>query len=512
MTDDPSLLARLPTGIPGLDPILEGGLLKGGVYIIQGSPGAGKTIMGNQICFSNAVRGETSVYVTLLAEAHARMLAHLRRMRFFDPTFVGDRVYYVSGFKVLEGDGLGGLLKVVRSAVTDHKASLLVLDGLISAEEAAGSDKDFKKFIHELQTFSNAVGTTVVLLSSTARRTSFHPEHTMVDGIIELVDELSELRAVRRLQVHKLRGAEPIRGRHTMEVSDEGIRVHPRIETQLALARSAREDGSGSSERVAFGIPRLDQMLHGGLPAASMTLVLGPSGSGKTLLGLQFLSEGARKNEAGLFFGFYERPPALIQKGERLNLALRSAEETGLLEILWQPPVEGVIDILGDRLLTAVRRRKVRRLCIDGIHGFQLAAEFPGRVRSVFSAFAEELEAAGVTTLYTMETPDLFGPRIEAPVSGLSPITQNILLLRHVELSSHLYRLISVMKLRDSDYDSTLREFRINDSGITVADTFESADQLMSGSAQRSTEVKREPRPRSGGQRKSGRKKPKRRP
>src|SRR5262249_47801067 len=142
------------------------------------------------------------------------------------------------------------------------------------------------------------------------------------------------------------------------------------------------------------------------------------------------------------------------------------------LEILWQPPIEGVIDILGDRLLTAVRRRNVRRLFIDGIHGFQLAAEFPGRVRSVFSAFAEEFEANGVTTIYTMETPDLFGPRIEAPVEGLSPITQNILLLRHVELSSHLYRLISVMKLRDSDYDSTLREFRISDSGISVADTF----------------------------------------
>jgi circadian clock protein KaiC len=453
------------------------------VFIVQGPPGAGKTILGNQLAFNVAGRGGRAVYITLLAEQHTRMMAHLHRLRFFDPGLAGEKVYYISGFKVLEKDGLQGLLATIRRALRDHKADLVVLDGLISAEEVAGSHTEFKKFIHELQTLTEMLGVTAVLLSSTERASSFRPEHTMVDGLIELSDEITHLRAIRRLQVLKLRGSRQARGQHTFEINDDGIRVHPRIETQLEL-RGTEPTRHTARDRRAFGIPPLDEMLRGGLPASSMTLLLGPSGSGKTILGLQFLAEGARRREPSLYFGFYEQPSALIEKGDRIRLGVKEAERSGLLEILWQPPVEGVIDILGDRLLTAVRRRKVRRLLIDGIHGFQLAAEFPGRVRSVFSAFAEELEANGVTTIYTMETPDLFGPRIEAPVSGLSPITQNILLLRHVELRSRLYRLISVMKLRDSAYDSALREFKIGEAGITVADTFQSADQVMSGNAQ----------------------------
>lgn len=485
MADERDPLERIPTGIPGLDPLLEGGLLKGGVYIVQGPPGAGKTIFGNQICFNVAATGGQAVYVTLLAESHTRMLAHLRRMKFCDPEAVGSRVYYVSGFKVLEGEGLGGLLKVIRTTVTDNRATFLVLDGLLSAEEASPSDKDFKKFIHELQTFTEMTGTTAVLLGSTARlRGGFHPEHTMVDGIIDLTDELVDLRALRRLQVRKLRGTQQIRGQHTIEISDDGIRVRPRIESQLALNNTANVEVLASPSRKAFGISRLDKMMMGGVPASSMTLVLGPSGSGKTVLGLKFLADGAEHGEPGLFFGFYERPQDLIRKGERLQFGTRRAHDTGGLHILWQPPIEGVIDLLGHRLLAAVREHKIRRLVIDGIHGFQLAAEFPGRVRSVFSAFAEELDALQVTTLYTMETPDLFGPRIEAPVSGLSPITDNIILLRHVELRSRLYRLISVLKLRDSAHDTAICEFRIDDSGVTVSDTFDGADQVMSGSAQ----------------------------
>src|SRR5207244_4436619 len=114
-------------------------LLRGGVFIIQGPPGAGKTILGNQLAFNVAGRKGRAVYVTLLAETHTRMMAHLARMKFFDARAVGEGVYYISGFKVLEKDGLGGLLTVLRAALTDHRADLVVLDGLTSAEEAAGS-------------------------------------------------------------------------------------------------------------------------------------------------------------------------------------------------------------------------------------------------------------------------------------------------------------------------------------------------------------------------------------
>ena len=77
-------LDRVPTGVPGLDTILQGGFLRGGIFIIQGAPGAGKTILGNQICFRHAATGGRAVYVTLLAESHARMLLHIAQLGFFE--------------------------------------------------------------------------------------------------------------------------------------------------------------------------------------------------------------------------------------------------------------------------------------------------------------------------------------------------------------------------------------------------------------------------------------------
>ena len=147
--DDP--MPRLPSGIAGLDTILKGGFLKNGVYIVQGTPGAGKTTLGNQIVFSHAAKGGRALYVTLLAETHARMLLHLQSMKFFDPSRIPDAITYISGFQALEEDGLKGLVTLLRREIQAHRASVLVLDGLVAAQERAASDTEFKKFIQALQ-------------------------------------------------------------------------------------------------------------------------------------------------------------------------------------------------------------------------------------------------------------------------------------------------------------------------------------------------------------------------
>jgi circadian clock protein KaiC len=144
-------LERVPTGVPGLDTILRGGVLGGGLYIIQGSPGAGKTILGNQICFRHVANGGRAVYVTLLAENHARMLLHIGQLGFFEETVIPDRLYYISAFRVLEGDGLAGVLDLLRREVQSHDGSVLIIDGLSAVEDTAASTREFKKFIHQLQ-------------------------------------------------------------------------------------------------------------------------------------------------------------------------------------------------------------------------------------------------------------------------------------------------------------------------------------------------------------------------
>ena len=110
----PPALQRIPSGVIGLDAVLDGGFLQGGTYIVAGMPGTGKTILGNQICFRHAAAGGRALYATLLAESHARMLLHLGTLRFFDASRLPDQVSYVSGLGALEGEGLPGLVTLLR--------------------------------------------------------------------------------------------------------------------------------------------------------------------------------------------------------------------------------------------------------------------------------------------------------------------------------------------------------------------------------------------------------------
>src|ERR1700709_592435 len=287
MSEDGGDLERLPSGIVGLDIILGGGFLKGGLYIIQGPPGAGKTTLGNQLCFNHIAQGARALYVTLLAEYHARMMQHLSIMSFFDISAIPDHLTYLNGLRVLHDEGLRGLLALLRREITTRGASVLVLDGIVSARRAAEDEQAFNEFVHELQMIAIATECTVFMLTS-SQGIKVTPEHTMVDGIIELTDQLVGWSAESSLQVVKFRGSAFLRGRHAFKITSDGIVVHPRIEA--LLARPSRPD-AGIPGKVSCGIDQLDVMIGGGLPASSTTMIMGPSGTGKTTLGLPFLAK-----------------------------------------------------------------------------------------------------------------------------------------------------------------------------------------------------------------------------
>jgi len=463
MTDEPTPLLRLSTGVPGLDRVLRGGLFERSVYIVEGPPGSGKTILGNQMCHHHAAAGHQAVYFTLLAESHTRMIQHLQGLAFFRLDLVGKLVHYNSGFKVLENEGLTGLLRAIRETVVPKRARVLVMDGLVSAVGAAPSGRDYRKFLHELQALAALVGCTMLLLVSGDGSLGVRAEDTIVDGILELTDELSMLRPLRHLQIKKLRGSDHVRGKHTIDIDKTGVSLLPRIEAQLLRLPADAKLEAGEA-RAGFGLPELDHMLGGGLPSCSTTMLLGPTGSGKTILGLQFLAAGAERGERGLYFGFFERPHALLEKSRRIGLEL--AEQRGLTRLAWEPFGEGSIDALGHRLLLLIEEHGPRRLVLDGLQGLQQAAHYPQRLRAVLSAIVDELHVRQITTLYTVETHELLEPVIRSPIDGISAVTHNMLLLRHIEIDRELQKVLSVLKLRDSGFDNRSREFRITDRGI----------------------------------------------
>ena len=473
-TENP-MAARVPSGMAGLDIILGGGFMLGGMYIIQGAPGAGKTIFTNQVSYNHVAIGGKALFVTLLAENHARMISNMRAMTFYDESVIPDRLSYLSAFAEMREGGLKALLDLLRREIMRRRTTLLVIDGLVSAGTSAASDKGFRELVHDLQEIALAADCTMFLTTSANNGVS--PEQTMVDGLIELNDRTYGWQAQSDLQVRKFRGSGFLRGRHSYKITNEGITVYPRIEALLARPSRPAE---AEFERTSTGLDRLDLMLGGGLPVASTTMLMGPSGSGKTTMGLHFLSRSSA-DEPGLMFGFYETPARLRAKVDRISPSLGALFDSGAVELLWQTPTSDLLDAYGERLLDAVHRKRIKRLFIDGLTAFQNNAIDPSRIGNFFSAIANEMRVLGVTTAYSMETPDIIGSGLRVPIENASSLAENIILMRFVEQRSRLYRLISILKARDSDFDPSLHEFTITTRGVSIDESSETAEAILSG-------------------------------
>jgi len=476
----PPPFATIPTHIPGLDAVLQGGLLRSGVYMVEGLPGAGKTILANQLCFAHAARGGRAVYLTLLAESHARMLNHLRSLTFYNGDAIGDALYYLSAFQTLEEGGLGGLLEVIRSAVRDRHATLLILDGLATARELNDSALSLRRFIQHLQLFLETLGCTALLLTRPAPDRG-DAEHTMVDGVIELRSERRHDAVRRLLTVTKLRGKGILEGDHSYAITGEGIAVYPRIDALYATSAPAPP---ADAAPMRFDIPTLDAMLGWGIRPGTTTLLLGASGTGKTLLGLSFLAAGVRAGQQGLYFGFSETSARLVALADRLGLGLGHAVEEDALDLLWQPLFAQILDALAGRLLDAVARRGVRRLCIDGLDGFRQAAPTPGRFNHFLAALTNELRVRGVTTVMSRETPEFLGRAATLPIDTGAALFENVIFLHGVESQAQAQRLLTIMKMREGGYDGTTREFAITAGGIVVAAPAARAAAIRGGGAQ----------------------------
>lgn len=471
-------LPRLSTGVPGLDQVLGGGFVEGASYIVQGQPGAGKTILGNQIAFATAASGRKVLYITLLAETHDRLFQALSTLDYFDTDRLGNGISYVSVFQTLNREGLHAVVDLLRRETKRQGATLLVFDGLLNARDRAPTDIDVKTFVAEVQSQAAFVGCTVLFLTS-AHLEDNSPEHTMVDGVCELHDEMVGVRTIRRMRVCKSRGSAALGGYHQYDITHEGVTVFPRLEA--ALATPSVKDVP-TTNPVSSGVPGLDELIGGGLPQGSMTMLLGPSGSGKTSFGINFLA-AAHVSEPALWFGFYETAERVLHKADALGLDLTRRFDSGVLDILWQPLTENLVDKMAYRLLDAVSEKGVKRLFLDSLGGFERAVTTKSRMVEFFAALTNELRARGVTTVATWELRDLFGSSVPGPGPEIASLLDNLIMLRQVEIRSDFKRVLSVMKVRDRAYSVKPQEVIIDGRGLEIAGPFEHATGISTGLA-----------------------------
>jgi circadian clock protein KaiC len=469
-------LRRLPTRVPGLDAVLDGGLMVGDTYLIAGTPGTGKTTLGNQLAFAHAAAGASVLFATLLTESHDRMLAHLEGFHFFDRALVGERIRYLSLLGVLQEEGIEGVMHVVLRTVRSHQSSLLIIDGAGVARMLTGSDFDYARFIHGLQARTALLGCTTLLL---AGEREADPVATHVDGVILLTNEPVQARDARWLRVMKLRGSDYLNGRHRFAIGDPGVTVFPRLEAAHARTEPAWHE---PDERLTLGVPGLDAMTGGGLPAGSATVVLGTPGAGKTLLGLHFLAEGARRGESGLIATFHETAAGLASTAERAGMDLSSYLDRELIRVLWRPPLELAPDEWAWQLLDIIDQHRPRRLVIDAFSDLLPLFAMPERRAFFTPALAQKLRDRGVTALINVEIDTFAAPELISPVQNVSASVDNAILLRTLELGSSLRRVVSILKERQTGFDPTIREFAIGSQGMVIGDPLD-ATGLLTGSA-----------------------------
>jgi circadian clock protein KaiC len=470
---------RIDSGVPRLDYLLSGGFFEGGLYIIQGHPGMGKTILANQCCFHRAKKGENCVYVSLLAETTGRMVGYLSSLSFVDQDLVGEQIHYVSGYQKLKENKESHFKDFIRSLIKQFNAKFLVIDGLDILRSAFETDYEYREFLHTLQTHIALTKCTTLLLMPTIQTDKAPLEHALCDGVIDIREWRNGARAIREVQILKMRGSSYLKGAHEIEITSEGFIIHPRTEVQFGKPT----EGSFSEERtrMPFGLKAFDEMLHGGIFSGSLTTLFGTPGTGKTSLGLSFLIEGAKNGEDGIYFGFYETPPRLIEKGESLGLDLKKYVDSGHIELQWQAAVENIADGLAERLLERIREKKQKKLrvFIDGMSGFRRAMAYPERFGSFLASLSNELRNVGATTLFSEES-EFFSSDPELPNRELGSVVDNVIFLRYFEQNSKMHRLISILKVRESDYEADIREFKITSKGIVIAKSI-SGEAILSG-------------------------------
>jgi circadian clock protein KaiC len=474
MSDEP--LKLVTTGVPNLDQILGGGLPLYSVNIIAGASGTGKTILTQQILFHNCRDDVRGIFFTTLSEPAFKMIRYQQQFSYFDLDRLNENIFFVDIGQVLRDGGLDEALRIINQHVEEQGASFIAIDSFKAIHDLAGSRAEVRRFGYDLAVSLAAWTCTSFLVGEYNHKEILsEPIFAVADGIFYMTNLKQGMQNVRRLNMIKMRGMDYFTGDHPVTISPAGISIYPRLKTPPVPKPTPT-----IKETISTGIHGLDLMVDGGIARGSATLVAGSAGTGKTLISLHFIVEGAKQGESGLYIAFQETPDHLKSIAAGFGWDLERFINQGLLRILYTSPVEMGVDEHAHAIRKAIEELGARRVVIDSLMDIEIATPDKVRYKDYVYSLVNDFRSWGVTSLLTSEIPEIFGS-LQLTAHGISFISDNVILLRYVEIGSSLRRGINVMKMRGQNHDKSVREFEITTEGLHVLDSFGEWASVLSG-------------------------------
>lgn len=474
MTDKVNI-RRLPTGVPGMDEVLGGGVPEFSFNLIAGAPGSGKTTLAHQMMFSLVSPDCKALFFTVVGEPPLKMLRYQQQFAFFDVAQVNKTIRYINLADVLQEGDFDRVLERIAQEVRDFSPRLVFVDSFRSVVQAGraegGKSSSLQHFIQQLGLqMTSWQATTFLIGEYTTPEAELSPIFTVADGIFWISQLTHRDSIVRKIQVMKIRGQSQKLGLHTFRIGPQGIEVFPRL-----ILDSGAVQVTGD-KRLSLGVPVLDQMMGGGLPAAYSMLLVGPSGSGKTVLATQFLEAGVKLGEPGVIAAFEKSPNQLLS--QRLNRLVTDGH-VGLIDTR---ALDLSIDEILHDMVALIKKMNAKRVVIDSLSGFELALApvFRENFRETLYRLVAVLTGMGVTVVMTAELEDRYTD-LRFSSYGNAFLTDAIVMQRYVELKGQLRKVISVIKVRASEHSKDLRFYDVKNGELRIDQAAAPYSNVLSG-------------------------------
>ncbi|MCZ7392045.1 MAG: ATPase domain-containing protein [Candidatus Methanoperedens sp.] len=476
----------VPSYIPELDDILEGGFNKPSVVLVAGAAGSGKTTFAAESLFNAAKSGETCLFISTLSEPPAMINSYMSRFSFYDQSlYETNKMNIVSISESLLKQGHDAILEFINTRISLLKPSRIVIDPLTvlgdilkSFEGRPVSDDERRGFYFDLFTSMKSWNTLVIITGEfVLEDLRKNVVGYLADAIIYLSEETVGMRVERNIRILKMRGQKYIAGKHSFDIRDKGIVVFPRL-------LPAAEEKPALSVKVSTGILGLDKMLKGGILKDDVLLISGTTGTGKTTFGLHFICDGLLKGENALVISLEERPSKLIRNAKTFGLRLEPYINKKMLEVLYISPVLYMPDEEALILKRKIIKNNVKRILFDGIENLETSIPEDIERKNYITVLLDLFSSMSVTTCVSSEISELFGA-VKLTHEALSGAVDNIILLRHVEIDGKIYGVLSILKSRGIEHDTEIREFEITEKGINVKAAMKGYESVLSGSARK---------------------------